>query len=441
MPLRFASSEAERAFQLHYGAMPVTIGLVIAVMGACVHVAYIFQGVLLPDARSTAAFNTQQTVLSMASIMLYLGHYALLGKQHFILHRGFHSVWHRVLHATGLLSWIKPGGCAAAVYCQLMWQHRLFLVHFVGAITRIPVGWYWSGGIMSWLAMATVDVLDPGRGCGQSPSCLISALQTQAAGDKWLLLHNIMATTLRSSRVFALDVVLPGLLLTWLELRARRAWWQQQQARQQQALRQLRSEAAANKKQQAEAACKSRQLTAATSAERGSCKVPAAAALVPTQTKPQLQQQQQHHCSSSVALRDTHAEPASVHPRTEAAAAAGSAAAAGAATLAPAAARIAPPPAPAAAAVTAPTPHATRCCTAALLAGGWSPSSLQQRQEVRAMPVGQAAQICLLFNVCCWRTRCRLHTAKPALEERRSLKLAALIKHPLIQTCNLLLQH
>jgi hypothetical protein len=55
----FASSEAERAFQLHYGALPVAIGLVIGVMGACVHVASFVKGVLLADASSTAAFNTQ----------------------------------------------------------------------------------------------------------------------------------------------------------------------------------------------------------------------------------------------------------------------------------------------------------------------------------------------------------------------------------------------
>jgi hypothetical protein len=252
MPTRFASSAAEQAFQIDYGALPVTIGLVTVAMGAVFHVCSFCIGMLRPDL-SAGTFATQQSVLSLASIIMYLGHYAWLGKQKFILSRGFHSVWHRVLHATGMLSWTKPQECVG--YCPLLWQHRLFLVHFVGAATRIPVGWYWFGGVLSWLALAAVDVVDSNGTCGQSPACLLSAVQAHASEDAWLFVQSILVTTLRSVRVFAVDVVLPGLLLMWLELRARRAWWQQ---RQQQLLQQLRSEAAAanssSKQQAAEAA-------------------------------------------------------------------------------------------------------------------------------------------------------------------------------------------
>uniref|UniRef100_A0A383VGI1 Uncharacterized protein n=1 Tax=Tetradesmus obliquus TaxID=3088 RepID=A0A383VGI1_TETOB len=96
--------------------------------------------------------------------------------------------------------------------------------------------------------MAAVDVVDPGGGCAQALACLMSALQSHTARGKWLLLHNILDTVLRNNRVFAVDVVLPGLLLTWLELRACHAWWQQQQARQQ-------SEAAAHKKGERWSSC------------------------------------------------------------------------------------------------------------------------------------------------------------------------------------------
>jgi hypothetical protein len=307
MPIRFGSSAAEQAFQLHYGAVPVTIGLFTVLMGAVVHIGSFFIGVLRPDL-PTETVATQQSVLSLASIFLYLGHFALLGKQRFILSRGLHSVWHRVLHATGMLSWIKPQECVG--YCQLLWQHRLFLVHFVGAATRIPVGWYWFGGVLSCLVLAAVDVVDSNGSCGQSPACLLSALQAHAAEDMWQkkdmwqLLQNVLVATLRSSRVFAVDVVLPGLLLTWLELRARRAWWQQQQASQQQLLQQIRSEAAAHNSSKTKVA----QAAAAAAATAAGCDCSSSKHEAPataTAYIPQNYHQSFRHCLQNTAAAET----------------------------------------------------------------------------------------------------------------------------------------
>jgi hypothetical protein len=200
---------------------------------------------LLPD---VAPFTTAQiwhTVVSIATAANFLIMYAMLGKERFVLVRGIHSVWHRLLFAAGVLFYSRPSDCAAAGYCRLLWQHRLLFVHLVGSLGRNPFGLYWFGGVLSWVAAVAVDVADPGATC-ESIVCVLAALQTQAAANPRLFMHNIARMCVRSSRVFALDVVLPGLLLTWLELRARRAWWQQQQqARQQQALSQLHSEAAA----------------------------------------------------------------------------------------------------------------------------------------------------------------------------------------------------
>ncbi|KAF6265780.1 hypothetical protein COO60DRAFT_762122 [Scenedesmus sp. NREL 46B-D3] len=93
-------------------------------------------------------------------------------------------------------------------------------MHLVGAIARIPCGWFWFGGVVSRLAAVAVDVADPSVAC-ESTVCVLTALQAQAAANPWQLLFDIMCIALRSSPVFAVDVVLPGLLLTWLELRAR----------------------------------------------------------------------------------------------------------------------------------------------------------------------------------------------------------------------------
>uniref|UniRef100_A0A383VC38 Uncharacterized protein n=1 Tax=Tetradesmus obliquus TaxID=3088 RepID=A0A383VC38_TETOB len=164
--------------------------------------------------------------------------------------------------------------------------------------------------------------------------CVLAALQSQAAADPKLLLRSIFATALRNSRVFAVDVVLPGLLLTWLELRARRAWWQQQQARQQQLLLQLRSEAAAHKKENDEAAA------AAAPAAGPSC----SAAPQPQSSLPPA-----HQDSISAASSNPFPDAINAHLQTPATPAAAAAAAAPlpvpAATV-PSSAAAAPAPAP-----------------------------------------------------------------------------------------------
>jgi pyruvate/2-oxoglutarate dehydrogenase complex dihydrolipoamide acyltransferase (E2) component len=184
----------------------------------------------------------------------------------------------------------------------MLWKHGLLFVHVVGSLGRNPSGLYWFGGVVSWLAAVAVDVADPGVTC-ETIVCVLAALQAQAAADPKLLLHNMMRMCMRSSRVFALDVVLPGLLLTWLELRARRAWWQQQQARQQQALRQLRSEAAANKKQQAAAAAVASAQAAAGPSSRTAVTQPQAKRIL------RQQQQQQQPVSTGNHKPGVHCDP------------------------------------------------------------------------------------------------------------------------------------
>jgi hypothetical protein len=246
MILGFSDPGAEQAFQLQYGWPACAAGIAATTMGLLAHCMYALRALLHPQHCAFPAHILHNAAASIAAGVFYLALYVIFGKQRFVISRGLHSVWQRMLFAVGVLFYSRPGSCAAAGYCQVLWQHRLFLVHLVGAGARVPCGWYWFGGAVSWLLAVAVDVVDPGAAC-ESVLCVLAALQSQAAADPRQLLHDVVYIALCSARVFAVDVVLPGLLLTWLELRARRAWWQQQQQqqRQQRQLQQTRSEAAA----------------------------------------------------------------------------------------------------------------------------------------------------------------------------------------------------
>jgi hypothetical protein len=263
-------------------------------MGLLAHGMYVLQALLSADACASTA-HIWYNAVSMAAGVLQLALFALMGKDRFVVSRGVHSVWQRLLFATGVLFNSRPGNCAAAGYCQLLWQHRLFLVHLVGAVARVPCLWFWIGGVVSWLAAVAVDVADPGVTC-ETIVCVLAALQKEMTEQPLWFMNEVIWVAVYSSRVFALDVVLPGLLLTWLELRARRAWWQQQQERQQQALRHLRSESAANKKQQAAAAAVAAAAAAAAAAATASMTAAASSSSSSSSaalTAPRMQHQQE----------------------------------------------------------------------------------------------------------------------------------------------------
>jgi hypothetical protein len=217
MVLGFADTRAEQAFQLEYGWPACAVGLITTAMGLLAHGMYVVRALLLPDQGCAFVPQIWHSAVSMGAGIFYLALYALLGRQRFVVGRGVHSVWQRLLFATGVLFYSRPGNCAAAGYCQLLWQHRLFLIHVVGSLARIPCGWFRFGGAVSWLVAVAVDVVDPGVAC-ESVVCVLLSLQSQMTADPWRLLHYVICSSLRSSRVFAVDVVLPGLLLTWLEL-------------------------------------------------------------------------------------------------------------------------------------------------------------------------------------------------------------------------------
>jgi hypothetical protein len=271
-------------------------------MGLLAQGIYVLRALLSPDSCTSTA-HMWHSAVSMAAGVLQLALFVLMGKDRFVVSRGVHSVWQRLLFATGVLFYSRPGDCAAAGYCQLLWQHRLFLVHLVGAVARVPCLWYWFGGVVSWLAAVAVDVADPGVTC-ETIVCVLAAVQAEMTEQPQWFIKEVMFVAVRSSRVFALDVVLPGMLLTWLELRARRAWGQQQQERQQLLLQQLRSEAAANKKEQVAAAA----VAAGAAAASNSSSSGGGGGGTLTAPRMQQQQQQQQPVPSTPASM-THSKP------------------------------------------------------------------------------------------------------------------------------------
>jgi hypothetical protein len=203
MALAFPDQEAERAFQLSYGWPGCAVGLGAAVMGILVHGLLMLQALLLHDARALTTPQIWHAAVSIATGFNFTVMYAVLGRERFIRTRGVQSIWHRLCTAAGVLYYSRPGDCAAAGYCRLLWQHRLLPIHVFGALGRNTHGLYWAGGIVSWLVAVAVDVVDPNVTC-ECVVCVPAALQAQAADNPKLLLLNILSTLLRSSRVLLL---------------------------------------------------------------------------------------------------------------------------------------------------------------------------------------------------------------------------------------------
>jgi hypothetical protein len=130
-------------------------------MGFFVHSLLVLRALLLPDAKPFTNAQIWHTAVSLATAANFVLMYVVFGRDRFVITRGIHSVWHRILFATGVLFYSRPSGCAAAGYCRLLWQHRLLPVHLVGSLGRNTTGLYWFGGIVSWLAAVAVDVADP----------------------------------------------------------------------------------------------------------------------------------------------------------------------------------------------------------------------------------------------------------------------------------------
>jgi hypothetical protein len=196
------------------------------------HAAFLIRGLLAPAYSAATALHIWHTALSVATNFVYAAMCALLAKQR-VASSDINSIVDGLVHTAGRLQ--TPCTFSEAAYCcRVLWRHKLWVEKRLGTVSCTPAGWFWIGGSVSWLVAVAVDTLNAVGSCGMSPACLL--LSASQAASPMHLLGNMISMCMRSSRVFAVDVVLPGLLLTWLELRARRAWWQQQQqARQQQA--------------------------------------------------------------------------------------------------------------------------------------------------------------------------------------------------------------
>lgn len=226
----FWDAAAERAFQLHYAGQTVPLQLVASTMGLFVLLASLLKALLFSKADAASLVQLWVRIAYICDIFVVVG---ILGLEGHTLCMGPYSVWKRLVLATGLGFYLRPVDCS--FYCGLLWRHRLLTIHVVTALVRTPAMYYWIGGVVCHLAAAAVEVADRTASCDHSLSCLLSRFK-EAADSPSMLLQRIALTAAGNSKLFLVDVALPGLVLSWYELRARRGWLrlQLQQRRQQQ---------------------------------------------------------------------------------------------------------------------------------------------------------------------------------------------------------------
>lgn len=112
-------------------------------------------------------------------------------------------------------------------------------------VTRVPLSSYWLGGVLSFGLAVAVDTADPDYSCKQSASCTFgSLLQLANIGitqPRVLFESVLQPLVLSHAAMYLAGVIVPGVLLRFMEIRARKAWLRchrRQQQQQQQLQRQ-----------------------------------------------------------------------------------------------------------------------------------------------------------------------------------------------------------
>eukprot|EP00775_Hariotina_reticulata_P011677 gene11677-11820_t len=154
---------------------------------------------------------------------------AVLGQAQYIRIRGVLGVAIGVLLASGLGFTLSPTSCQ---WWQVPWRYRLLFMNMGRVIAPLPCFWYWVSAAFCWVAALVVDAADPTAACGQSITCLTGAVQelvvrsaATAASQPVLLAGQVLTTFFSSTgRSYLAQCLLPGLLLSIWELKARRAW-------------------------------------------------------------------------------------------------------------------------------------------------------------------------------------------------------------------------
>lgn len=112
----------------------------------------------------------------------------------------------------------------------------MLIINTVCILCRTPAAAYWLGSAACWVTEMSVYLADPDHSCSKDLSCLAQALLHTASQPAVLLQKLQQPATAAVGAVLLLELVGPGVLLTYLEYRARKHWWnirqQQQQHRQ-----------------------------------------------------------------------------------------------------------------------------------------------------------------------------------------------------------------
>eukprot|EP00775_Hariotina_reticulata_P011847 gene11847-11991_t len=154
---------------------------------------------------------------------------AVLGQALYIRIRGVLGV------ATGVLLASSLGFTPGKTRCQwwqVPWRYRLLFLNMGRVVAPLPCFWYWVSAALSWVAAMVVDAADPTAACVHSNTCLTGAVQelvvrsAATAASRPVLFGGQVLTTILSStsRSYLAQCLLPGLLLSIWELKARRAW-------------------------------------------------------------------------------------------------------------------------------------------------------------------------------------------------------------------------
>lgn len=124
---------------------------------------------------------------------------------------------------------------AAVLRCRfslLLWNHRLLIVHVACVFSRVFPASYWAGAAASCMFAVLVDLAGSAYTECTTASCMLQCLyQVLLATEPRVLLQQLLQPALtRLVAVHVLDVVLPGLLLQFLQGKAFKHWLQAQQA-------------------------------------------------------------------------------------------------------------------------------------------------------------------------------------------------------------------
>jgi hypothetical protein len=223
----FSDPAHERRFQLAYGAAGSLLDVNACAMGTLLLLASFVKDWLHPAATTAAATSRFIMLCLMATSVLA---YLVLGPERYVTAlRIPYTSASRILLAAGL-------GISGRLKHQ-----RLLLFHLALCLSRHQASAFWIGGVACWLVAALVDAADPFGTCGQSLPCLLDAIQRFVTGPADIAAAGgvagriVQALSSCCGLQHLAGVVLPGLLLCYIEMRARRAWLAlEQRARQQQ---------------------------------------------------------------------------------------------------------------------------------------------------------------------------------------------------------------